>query len=299
MKTLKTLSFAAVACAYCLIVLGAIVRVTDSGLGCGANWPLCNGHLIPPLDDAKAVLEWTHRLVALALSALTASVAVVAVRNHGLPGESGTDGTLGPALAAAVLLLVQVLVGATTVWLELPPISVVLHLGLAMVLLGALLMTGLRAGCTRQPTSLSRGSITAAAGLALAVVLLGGLTANLGAGLSCQGFPLCNGQIWPASGGGGLAHIHWTHRLFAYALFLHLLGLSIGLREKLVPDRLRTAVWTALGITIAQVIVAAVMVLSYLPPVWRGVHVAVGTAVWIALVYAVWLVSAKGERVVA
>jgi hypothetical protein len=41
------------------------------------------------------------------------------------------------------------------------------------------------------------------------------------------------------------------------------------------------------------------MVLSYLPPVWRGVHVAVGTAVWIALVCAVWLVSAKGERVVA
>jgi heme A synthase len=299
MKTLKTLSFTAVACAYGLIVLGAVVRITGAGLGCGDDWPLCNGQLIPPLEDAKAVLEWTHRLVALALSALTVLVAVVAVRNRHLRGGSGPDGTLGSALAAVVLLLVQVSVGAVTVWLELPPASVVLHLGLAMALLAALLVTGLRAGCERQATSLSRRSITAAAGLALAVILLGGLTANLGAGLSCQGFPLCNGQIWPASGGGGLAHIHWTHRLVAYALFLHLIGLSIGLRKKTVPDRLRTAVRTASGITLAQVIVAAAMVLSYLPPVWRSVHVAVGTAVWIALVYAVWLVSAKGERVVA
>jgi heme A synthase len=299
MKTLKTLSFTAVACAYGLIVLGAVVRITGAGLGCGDDWPLCNGQLIPPLEDAKAVLEWTHRLVALALSALTVLVAVVAVRNRHLRGGSGPDGTLGSALAAVVLLLVQVSVGAVTVWLELPPASVVLHLGLAMALLAALLVTGLRAGCVRQATSLSRRSITAAAGLALAVILLGGLTANLGAGLSCQGFPLCNGQIWPASGGGGLAHIHWTHRLVAYALFLHLIGLSIGLRKKTVPDRLRTAVRTASGITLAQVIVAAAMVLSYLPPVWRSVHVAVGTAVWIALVYAVWLVSAKGERVVA
>jgi heme A synthase len=299
MKTLKTLSFTAVVCAYGLIVLGAVVRITDAGLGCGDNWPLCNGRLIPPLDDAKAVLEWTHRLVALALSALTVLVAVVAVRNRRLPGGSGPDGTIGPALAAAVLLLVQVLLGAVTVWLELPPVSVVLHLGIAMALLAALLVTGLRTGCARQATSLARGSITSAAGLALAVILLGGLTANLGAGPSCQGFPLCNGQIWPASGGSGLPHVHWMHRLLAYALFLHLIGVSIGLRKRTVPDRLRTAVWSALGITIAQVIVAAAMVLSYLPPVWRGVHVAVGTAVWVALVYAVWLVSAKGERVVA
>ncbi|MBL8157211.1 MAG: COX15/CtaA family protein, partial [Anaerolineae bacterium] len=32
-----------------LIVFGAVVRVTDSGLGCGNHWPLCNGTVIPPL----------------------------------------------------------------------------------------------------------------------------------------------------------------------------------------------------------------------------------------------------------
>ncbi len=299
MKTLKILSFTAAACAYGLIVLGAVVRIADAGMGCGDNWPLCNGRFIPPLDDAKAVLEWSHRLMALALSALTACVAVVAVRSHGVLGRSGGDAPLGPALAAGVLLLVQVLLGAVTVWLELPPISVVLHLGTAMALLAALLATGLRAGCARQATSLARGSIISAAGLAVAVILLGGLTANLGAGPSCQGFPLCNGQIWPASGGSGLPHVHWIHRLLAYALILHLIGVSIGLRKRTVPARLRTAVWTALGITIGQVIVAAAMVLSYLPPVWRGLHAAVGMAAWAALVYAVWLVSGKGERVVA
>src|SRR5262245_28334306 len=33
-----------------LIVLGGLVRVTDSGTGCGASWPMCHGHLLPSLE---------------------------------------------------------------------------------------------------------------------------------------------------------------------------------------------------------------------------------------------------------
>jgi heme A synthase len=45
-----------------LIVVGAIVRVSDSGLGCGNDWPLCNGTIFPPLDNLTAWIEWSHRL---------------------------------------------------------------------------------------------------------------------------------------------------------------------------------------------------------------------------------------------
>jgi heme A synthase len=231
MKTLKTLAFTSAGFAYALIVLGALVRITGSGMGCGDDWPLCNGRLIPALDDFQTVLEWNHRMVALALSVLVAATAVTGYRSR---SEPGGNSAMRPAILALVLLVLQVVLGAITVALELPPASVILHLAVAMALVAALLVTGLRAteGIFPDAPVLRRGSIIGATVLAAVVLLFGGLTSNMGAGPSCQGFPLCNGQVWPASGGGGLPHIHWTHRLVAYALFLHMLGIGIGLRKR-------------------------------------------------------------------
>src|SRR2546428_2658906 len=63
-RRFTSLAWAAAVCTYLLIVLGAVVRITGSGLGCGEHWPLCNGHLFPPLNDIGTVIEWSHRLVA-------------------------------------------------------------------------------------------------------------------------------------------------------------------------------------------------------------------------------------------
>src|SRR5947208_943505 len=55
------LAWLAATCTYLLIVLGAIVRITGSGLGCGEHWPLCNGRLLPLLD-LPTLIEYGHRL---------------------------------------------------------------------------------------------------------------------------------------------------------------------------------------------------------------------------------------------
>src|ERR1043166_3095930 len=59
------LAWLAATCTYLLIILGAIVRITGSGLGCGEHWPLCNGRLLPPLD-LPTLIEYGHRLPAAA-----------------------------------------------------------------------------------------------------------------------------------------------------------------------------------------------------------------------------------------
>ncbi len=296
MHPIRILAFVASAATYLLIVLGGVVRITGSGMGCGDDWPLCNGRLIPSLSDTATFIEWGHRLVASGVSVLVVGLAALTLSRRATPGVAGSDGPLKPVLWAAGLLVIQVLLGAVTVWLELPPTTVVLHLATAMALVAALVVAGLRANSTADaPTDgrYWRGAVTALV-MAGVAVLLGGLTANLGAAGACLGFPLCSGEVWPSQSNGGLAHIHWVHRLVAYALVAHLIGLVIAAvrRGALIPVR-RAAV-VALAIAALQVAVAAAMMLSVLQPHWRVTHVAAGTAVWVATVVLAWVARPRG-----
>jgi heme a synthase len=266
-RRFTTLAWSAAACTYLLIVLGAVVRITGSGMGCGDHWPLCNGHLFPPLDDIGTVIEWSHRLVAALVSIL---VVALAGYDWWLNRPSGRQ-TVRPSFVALGLLIVQVLLGAITVKLELPAWSVVLHLSTAMLLLAMLLMAASPPG----PLSISwRGGTTLVVLLTFVTVLFGALTANLGAAAACSGFPLCNGQVWTTA--GPLALIHWTHRLLAYALtpVVFMAAWRSGQR----------GMWGVGVLVLAQVALGAATVLLGLPPLLQAAHVALGSAVWAGVV---------------
>jgi len=187
-----------------------------------------------------------------------------------------------------------VLLGAVTVKLSLPPWTVILHLGTAMLLLATLLVAartatlspaatltpGASPGNTEAP--IAPGSRPGLVGivaitLAFVTVLLGALTANLGAASACVGFPLCNGEVVPA--GNYLQVVHWVHRLLAYTLFGYVLWWAVSTK--------RRGAWYVVGLVTLQVAVAAAMVLLALPPPLQAAHVAVGTAVWAGLVLAI------------
>ena len=111
----------AVLCTFGLVVLGAVVRSTGSGLAC-PDWPLCHGRILPPLQP-HVLLEWSHRAVALGVSLLCAALAVrIAV-------GAALRRTLGGWMALALgLLALQVVLGALTVWKLLHFSVVPLHL---------------------------------------------------------------------------------------------------------------------------------------------------------------------------
>src|SRR3989442_14258359 len=92
------LAWIAAACTYLLIVLGAVVRITGSGLGCGDHWPLCNGRLLPSLKDIPTVIEWSHRLVAAGVSVLVVTLGGHAWRLRGR-WTGGRGGGRGAARA--------------------------------------------------------------------------------------------------------------------------------------------------------------------------------------------------------
>ncbi len=271
---------------YALIVLGAIVRITGSGMGCGDDWPLCNGRLFPPLDDLPTLIEWTHRLAAAGVSALVIALALLAWAYRHRPAVAGSGGPLRPALLAAALLGVQVFLGAVTVWLVLPPAMVTVHLATALALLATVLVVALRAGKPRPParTDATLRGASAALVLAALTLLLGGLTAGSHAGFACQGFPLCSGRLWPSTE-SGLAEIQWVHRLAAYGLVLHLAGFAIRLTRRGERADLKHLGWLALGTALLQVGVAVIMVTRSLPTEWRALHAAFGTLVWVAIAW--------------
>lgn len=294
-RTLGRLGVVASIATFALIVLGGIVRISGSGLGCGDDWPLCNGQLFPPLD-LPTLIEYGHRLAALLVSAFVGAVALVAwmVWRRSSDTISGTGSgsrLLRLAVLAVILLAVQILLGAVTVWLELPPASVILHLGTAMLLLATLIvLTNETYGSGRErleDRAAGLASWTTAA--SFAVILLGALTANLDAGHACQGFPLCNGAIFPTSGGNPLIHAHWAHRLAAYGLVAWCLALpSVITRSRPSDPGLRRPARITGMTALLQLVVGAAMVLMNLPGELRAVHVGLGAAVFVAAVRLAW-----------
>ena len=279
--------------AYVLVALSPIVRITGSGMGCGDDWPLCNGRIIPPLDNLAVMIEWGHRLAAAGVSLFVAVVAIAAYTRRNDPGFAGPGGVIRPAVLALLLLISQVLLGAVTVWFELPTPVVVLHMSNALALLTVVFVTAFRAFAVDRPAIAvaSHGAFRTAriaAVLGGVALLLGALTANMNAGMACTGFPLCSGAIWPSGGGRGLAHIQWTHRLVAYGLVLYMIGVLIASHRKREPRGVVIAAWMVAAVLAVHVLVAVLMIARQLPMPLRTWHAGLGTLVWVSLVWLTW-----------
>jgi protoheme IX farnesyltransferase len=275
MKAFRVLSVATAVVTYALVVLGGVVRVSGSGLGC-PDWPLCHGRLLPPLN-LHAIIEYSHRTTASLTSALvvlTALVAVVAWRKR--------RDIMIPATLALGLLIVQVVLGAITVRLELPPMIVLAHLATAMALLGAVCITAVAAllpapGGPVDPVA--RRRMLLAAGGTYLLIISGSLVVGSGASGSCDAWPLCGGGFSLAF--DGLPAIQLLHRGIAAVIGLLII---VSLVSVLARHRRQPAVRATVALTLAalafQVAVGAAVVTLRLPAALRGLHLALASAVW-------------------
>src|SRR5436305_1481440 len=240
---------ATIVATFALIVIGGVVRVSDSGLGCGAagsgtkGWPLCGGRLLPFLQE-NAVIEFSHRAAATIVVVLIALLALQALRRL-----RDRRWLVRGGLAAGVLVLAQAALGGLTVEHGLHSAFVAAHLGLAMLLLG-LLITLRRVAQPDEHRAPVDGSRALRATTAVATVLLlctivaGGYVAGtegegtpdqpvLGAHLACgEEFPTCLGKFMPFQY-GRLVDIQLTHRLFMYLTAIAILAMAaVAVRRK-------------------------------------------------------------------
>jgi heme A synthase len=280
-RLFPTLAFVTSLLTLGLIVFGAIVRVTDSGLGCGNHWPLCNGTIFPPLDNITAWIEWLHRLFALLIGLLGLGMLAIAISAYRQRNRS----VLSMTATAALLFFVQSILGAIVVVLDLPPTFVTLHLGVAMLLLAALLTSGVLA--VYQPTKRHASDnvttlIHANTVLSFVIILTGALVRGSGATLACVDWPLCNGALFPFDQ-GQLQIVHLFHRVAVAALGITLILLVWNIFRNRQENITRRLAASALIAYFAQAGVGAFFVLSGAAAIWGASHVGLAAATWALL----------------
>jgi heme a synthase len=269
------LALGAAASLYVITITGALVRLTDSGLGC-ESWPGCEEGAFFPAEDHHGFIEFGNRIFGAVPLALTFLVWLAARRTATLPLFARRV-----ALATFLVTLVQVPIGLVVIDTELEPIAVVVHFVLALVALaGAIFLVlearGLDEGHAgvRLPRELRRAGIVLAAAC-LALVVTGTFATAAG---PHSGDPDV-GRL------GNLDDAMWVHvraaGLFGLAL-VFVLG-YLAARRAQAPRLLAMGAVVA-ALALAQAAVGELQWQTELP--WGIVllHVALAAAVWAAVV---------------
>jgi protoheme IX farnesyltransferase len=284
MTRLRRLGWVTVGFTYALVIIGGLVRITGSGLGCENDWPMCKGSLIPPLD-LPTDIEYSHRLTASIVSALVIALALAVLiwarrRRYVIP-----------AMIAVVLLIIQIVLGAITVWYDLPQTIVTAHLGTALALFGAIVVAAVlmhqSTPVAGNPRSARRFALMALIStiFTYGLLLSGSNVRGTSASWVCPGWPTC-GPVF--SSDTMLVFINLFHRFVAGIVGLFILATIIYAwrRRREAPQQAWIALAAAIFFVI-QVGIGAVMVLLYANGLVggelgtaQGFHLGIATAVW-------------------
>lgn len=278
---------------YILVVLGGIVRVTGSGLGC-PDWPLCYGQPLPPAQT-EAFIEMAHRYVAGAVTLLVVWVTWIAWRKY-----RADKWIFRTALAGVGVIGVQIVLGAITVIFKNAPFTVVLHFGAALTMLACatIVATSARVMSAATPNDqrgrLVKWSVLSALSV-LMLLFLGAIVTATNSALACLfDWPLCRGALIPNTTDPSV-YIHWFHRLIALITGLVLTYTTvIAWRMRARLHSVWVAAALALSFFIVQAVVGGTVVLSQINLVLRGLHLALAAAIWATSVVVVVLAARSG-----
>ncbi|MDW8120605.1 MAG: heme o synthase, partial [Chloroflexota bacterium] len=255
-------------------VMGGIVRVTGSGLGC-PDWPLCYGRIIPP-PDIHAWLEYLHRLAVACATVFLVLMSLTAF------GWASSRRSLALALLPGSLVVVQIVLGAFTVLTELHGGVALAHTGVAMALLGSLAFISARTSPwgrgEEDTTNRQRSSPPALLVLGVATFLLiltGAYVTRSGAALACVPFPLCNRppETLEVARLQEVDRLHW-----ATAVVVGVLVAWITWRGLRSPERQVRLLLIPLGVLALIQAVFGVVNKVWLLPLWSRLAHLVGAA---------------------
>lgn len=272
--------------AYLQIALGGVVRVSGSGLGC-PDWPLCHGQPYPPAD-IHSIVEYSHR----AVGSVTGVLIIATVVLSWVVFRSRRPVVAWLASASLIGVVGEGALGGMVVARELASWLVLVHLALAMIILGFLVATyvmslppaaGVRDAAFRRLAAI-------AAGATYALLLTGSTVVASGADSTCHSWPLCGNGL--SADFGGASAFTMLHRgsVLAIGVLLTYVLLSALRHPGLTPVAIGTLVVFAL-----QVAVGAGAALTD-GALFNGLHVGIATLVWAGMLSIALLTLPRADR---
>lgn len=266
-----------------VVVSGAFVRLTGSGLGC-QDWPNC-GETVLPASGGHALIEFGNRIVGLFGILATLVVWLAARRTPGLPRFVRLL-----ALGTFLGTIAQAPLGGITVLLDLHPLAVMSHFLLALVVVALAIVVALEAW------RFDRAATTSATP--------GWLRAAAAAGVAACTVMVVTGAVATASGphpgdnsdvkrlGLQISDTVYVHvrATAVYGIGLLLVGAWLIRARSTVPDAARFAVWL-LAVLLVQMAVGEIQYRNALPWGLVLVHVALAAAIWglsVTVAYLLW-----------
>ena len=275
--------------ALALIVLtGAGVRLTGSGLGC-PDWPKCYGGTTPPLES-HAVIEYTNRLITGIVGFAVIAAALLAWFRRPYRWHLALFGGLLP-----LGVIGQAILGALVVKYHLAPGLVMSHFILSMMLLDAAFAL---AWCSRyEPWERRRSQDRLGVWTIRALIPLGQLTILAGTIATASGphAGAHEGQLVHRFDFEGVATLEWVvqrHAAIATIYGFAAIGAWFLLRRPGGDRRALKPLTVVLGLLALQGAIGGIQWALELPGELVWVHVAVATGNWLAML---WTVAAAGR----
>jgi heme a synthase len=291
-RQFRVLAYVTLASLTLIVLTGAAVRLTGSGLGC-PDWPKCYGNAYPPFS-AHALIEFGNRMLSGLVGVLTVVTALAAWRLRPYRRQ-----LFWLSLTLPLGVVAQAVLGGFTVREHLAPGFVMAHFCLSMlVLIGA---GALAWRCAHEPGTRPRSTDRVSVWSVRALAPLGAITIVLGTAATAAG---------PHAGGSPGQRIHrlhfkgadtlqWMvhqHATVAAVFGVLVIGVWLLLRRRKAPTDLVESI-TTLGVLMAgQGLVGSVQYELKLPTDIVWVHVTLATVTWLVIL---WAVAAAGRLVPA
>lgn len=283
-RTYATITLVALATLVIIVLTGAAVRVTGSGLGC-PTWPKCNGSFVQTELSSHAAIEYGNRLFTGVVSVATILASLCAFLRVPFRRDLALIGVLLPLGVVA-----QAVLGGLTVLFDLRPGFVMGHFLLSQLCIAASVALAWRARHEpgERPRVADRWSVLPVRGLLVygAFVLFAGTVATGSgphAGASGTGELVARLDFW---GGQTMTRVIEWHGRMGTVLLIGAVLVWLLLRRRGANAQVRRAMTVVIGLILLQGAVGLWQYEVGLPPELVWIHVAVASFTWLALLWA-------------